>query len=212
MTKSQPPPNMELGLVVEGHGEVEAVPILVRRLGLERDVPVYISAPTPVRVPRGKLLNVPGELERAIELAGPTSSRGALLVLIDADEDCPAQLGPDLLARVERVAGGRFPVAVVLAKTEYEAWFLASAESLRGERGLRDDLLPPAAPEDIGAAKAWLTQHNNGPSSYRETLDQPALTSLFDMAAARERSPSFDKFCRELDRLLKLTNAITEKP
>jgi hypothetical protein len=36
---------------------------------------------------------------------------------------------------------------------------------------------------------------------YREVLDQPALTALFDLSAAR-RADSFDKCFREVERLL----------
>ena len=38
--------------------------------------------------------------------------------------------------------------------------------------------------------------------SYRPTADQAALTALFDMVAARERSPSFDKMWRAMIALL----------
>lgn len=34
------------------------------------------------------------------------------------------------------------------------------------------------------------------------TVDQPAMTSHMDLHLARERSPSFDKLCRELERRL----------
>jgi hypothetical protein len=37
---------------------------------------------------------------------------------------------------------------------------------------------------------------------YSETLDQPALAAVFDLEAARQRCPSFHKFCRDVERLL----------
>lgn len=43
-------------------------------------------------------------------------------------------------------------VSVVIAKKEYEAWFLAAAKSLAGQRGLSDQLDPPLDPESIGGA------------------------------------------------------------
>lgn len=39
--------------------------------------------------------------------------------------------------------------------------------------------------------------------AYSETLDQPALTALFDIDQARS-ADSFDKFCRELQRIIYL--------
>ena len=192
---------MTLGMIVEGHGEVAAAPILVRRFGLERDDPVYIDVQSPVRVPRGKMTNVPGELERAIELAVPAIAGAALLVLLDADDDCPADLGPRLLHRARIAAAGRFPTAVVAAKIEYEAWLIAGAESLRGRRGLPADLTAPPDPESIVGAKAWLSRRIQG-GTYSEILEQPALTSALDIATARQRAPSLDKLCRDIDRLI----------
>jgi len=91
-------------------------------------------------------------------------------------------------------------VSVVLAKCEFEAWFLAAAESLRGERGLGHDLVSPGDPEGIRGAKEWLRGRMTG-ATYSETLDQPALTARFDLDAAR-RADSFDKCFREIRRLL----------
>ncbi len=92
------------------------------------------------------------------------------------------------------------PLAVVLARSEFESWFIAAAESLRGRCGLPDDLEAPRDPEAIRGAKEWLGRHMR--RRYVETLDQPALTALFDLDAAR-RADSFDKCRREIERLLK---------
>jgi hypothetical protein len=89
----------------------------------------------------------------------------------------------------------------VLAYREFETWFLAAAQSLRGQRGLPSDLDPPDAPEAIRGAKEWLGK--NMPRKYRETLDQPALTNMFDLNTARQVD-SFDKCYREIMRLLYL--------
>jgi hypothetical protein len=190
-----------LSCVVEGDGDVEAVPLLIQRIAVEAcsDVIVRVVRPA-IRVPRNKLVKT-GELERAVDLAARRAgSSGATLVLIDSDDHCPAQLGPELQERAQAVRPG-FPISVVLAKREYEAWFLAASESLRGKRELQDDLSPPAAPESIRDAKGWLRNHMPDGRKYRETLDQPALTALFDFQAARV-SDSFDKCYREVVRLI----------
>jgi hypothetical protein len=80
---------------------------------------------------------------------------GGVLVLIDADDDCPAHLGPALLARA-REARSDVPVSVVLANREFEAWFLAAAPSLAGNCGL-GHVDPPGharVPVDIKMARA----------------------------------------------------------
>ena len=142
------------------------------------------------------------ELERAVELAARLVGRqGGILVIIDSDDDCPAELGPQLLDRA-RKARSDLPIGVVLAKREFEGWFLASAESLRGKRGLPDDLTPPADPESVRGAKGWIARQMIGGGTYSETLDQPALTAVFDLDQAAGRSGSFDKCLREITGLI----------
>jgi len=56
-------------------------------------------------------------------------------------------------------------------------------------------------PEAIRGAKEWLRDRHSC-ARYSETVDQPALTAIFDIQLARKRSPSFDKFYREVERCL----------
>jgi hypothetical protein len=112
-------PSLPIACIVEGHGEVEAVPILVRRIAERVDPTLYIQARRPLRITRSQLVRA-GELERAVELAARQVGRhGGILVLIDSDDDCPAQLGPQLLDRA-RKARNDLPIGVVLAKREFE--------------------------------------------------------------------------------------------
>jgi hypothetical protein len=141
-------------------------------------------------------------VEKAVErLTRQLRAPRGILILIDADTDCPAELGPTLL---ERARGARpdIPIGLVLAKREFEAWFLASIESLRGQRGISEDAAMTAGPEDVRDAKGRLTRMMVGSGAYHETRDQPALTAIFDMNLARKRSDSFDKCWREIERLL----------
>ncbi len=184
--------------IVEGHGEVRAVPELIRRI--LADLPVTVDRP--IRVPRATLLRKNSrELERTVEFAArKVRPTGAVLLLLDADDDCPKHLAPRLVRRIRAVVSD-VPVGIVLAKREYEAWFLAAAESIRGRRGLPGDLESPENPESIRDAKGWLATRMESTRSYSETTDQPALTALFDLEQAAGRSPSFDKLVRELRRI-----------
>ncbi len=86
--------------IVEGHGEVEAVPLLIRRVAAMVAPELQMRIPRPIRVKRDDVVKT-GQLERAIELAARQSgSTGAVFILLDAD-DCPAQLAPSLLLRVK---------------------------------------------------------------------------------------------------------------
>lgn len=188
--------------IVEGDGEVEAVPILIRRIAEVETPGVFPGVPQPNRVQRGRILK-PGEIERYVELAarqgGPD---GRILILFDADDDCPRDLAPRILRRATEVRSDR-RIQVVLAQREYEAWFLAAADSLAGNRGLRDDITAPGDPEAIRDAKGWLTGQMPRGRSYRETLDQPALTDGFDLERARRSAASFRKMWRAVTDLLR---------
>lgn len=191
--------------IVEGHGECEAVPILISRIAERYGATETLAVEHPIRRPRGTLLRS-GELESAVELAARrVAPDGAVLILIDSDDDCPAMRGPELLVRA-RAARQDLPIAVVLAKREYEAWFLASAQSIRGHRGLAADLVAPADPERVRGAKEWLAQRMSSGHTYSATLDQPALTRVFDLDAARQAG-SFDKCCRDVMRLIQECSA-----
>jgi len=191
---------LNLGSIVEGHGDVQAVPLLLRRLQQQWDPALHLNIRRPMRIGRYKLVKE-RELEGGIEaVARRLSTPRAILILIDAEDDCPKELAPELLARAE-TARSDIPVGVVFAKHEFEAWFLAAIESLAGRRGLPDELTPVRDPESIRDAKRYLARLMEGTHTYSETLDQPALTAVFDIALARQRSDSFDKCCREVERL-----------
>jgi hypothetical protein len=156
---------VHLGCVVEGDGEVQALPILVRVVAARIDPEVYVHIPTPVLVKRTRIDARFADFERAIEMAvAKIKAQGGILILLDSEGEPPCQLGPALQERARR-ARGDLPIAVVLAHRMFENWFLASAESLRGRRGLPADLQPPDQPETIHGAKDWLRQRMPPPVS-----------------------------------------------
>ena len=189
---------LRIGAVVEGHGEVKALPVLLHRIAKEWDPLQTLHITQITRAPTSSLKRE-GYLESEIEnLARKTGRNGGLFVLLDCDDDngCPKIDGPLWLNRA-RAARADMEIGLVLAYKEYEAWLIAAAESLRGHCGLSTDLSVPPAPEGIRGAKEWLSRHmpKNRPSA--ETTDPVALTRVFDMAAAR-RVSSFDKCYREI--------------
>jgi hypothetical protein len=122
--------------IVEGDGEVAAQPILVRRICAWLILDVQAAVSQPIRVRRDRFLNRDDEFRRHLLLAAAKSGdEGWLLVLLDADDDCPAELAPQVLERARAVVPHR-SVSVVLANREYEAWFLAAAPSLNLDRAV----------------------------------------------------------------------------
>ena len=181
--------------IVEGHGDSLAIRPLVDRVLAEFCPGAALNMTRPLRIPKGKLLKA-DELERVLRLAAGRlrTAEGGILILVDSDDDCPRDAGPALLDRARR-ALPTHRVEVVLAEREFEAWGLAAARSLRGWRGLPDDLDPPADPQGVQGAKEWLTARMGGAGAYSPTADQASLAATMDLREARAAS-SFDKFCR----------------
>ena len=80
--------------IVEGAGEVAALPILLRRINAWRTPDAHLQALPPIRVHRDRFLNRDDEFHRHLLLAAAKcGEKGWILVLLDADDDCPAELG-----------------------------------------------------------------------------------------------------------------------
>jgi hypothetical protein len=121
------------------------------------------------------------------------------MVVVDADDDLPCRLAPELLRRCRtEIHDDR--VTCILPRREFETWFVAGAASLSGHLDTGEI---PNDPERQGVGKAWVQRRFRG-VRYSETIDQAKLASAFDLIECRNRSPSFDKLCRELERFLAL--------
>ena len=191
---------MPVACIVEGHGEVEALPVLLDRLSAWLLPEGYRAvARPPLRTRKDRFLNKDAEFDRFVGLAGSKAgAEGSVLILLDADDDRPAELGRDVLERARRLLPN-LPVSVVIANREFEAWFLAAAASLdepdafESSRWTGDD---PEAPRNAKGKLALCLGR-----SYREIQDQPAFASRMDLAAARLASRSFRKLCDDWTKL-----------
>jgi Domain of unknown function (DUF4276) len=185
--------------IVEGHGEVQALPVLLRRLASNIVPEIELHLNPALRVKVASFLNEDdGEyFEKYIELAARKAKawpKSCVLILLDCEDSCPAQLGPKIL---QRAINCRSDVTylIVLAHREYETWFLASAESLRGVCSLPVNLEPPQNAESIRNAKGWLSEKM--PTPYNEPEHQPRMTSEFDFDQARQ-THSFNRAYEKL--------------
>ena len=174
--------------IVEGRGDVKAVPILLRRVLHERMGKYHVVIKKP-KLAKGR----PGLSTRFEEFLGhakKTRGCAGILVLLDSDKDCPRELAAELALRA-RDSGVGIPIAVVCAKPEYENWFLASYEDFTGDA------------EEFGGAKTWLTTHRIQPGmAYKETFDQPRFSATMDIEAVFLASRSFRRLCSALKELV----------
>lgn len=177
-------PRFFIAPIVEGHGEVQALPLLLRRVAAEAKPSVELELNPALRVKPGSFFQDENYFRKYVELAARKAKAhpgGHVLILLDCEDECPGQLGPHILKRAQDCRSD-VEFIVTLAKREYETWFLAAAQSLRGVCGLPMDISPPDKPESIRDAKGWLSQKMG--ITYNEPEHQPRMTSCFDFKTA----------------------------
>ncbi|MBX3226791.1 MAG: DUF4276 family protein [Labilithrix sp.] len=190
---------MRTYVLVEGHGETDAVTNLLSRLAQER-APTLLPFASPIRVPG---ISSDENVVRHLELVRPKKDAKALVLLRDDEDGCPKRDAPPLGDKL-RAQGLPFPSAAVLAYREYESLFLPCIELMAG-RALdgRPGLLPEARYEgDFEArrgVKEWLTSQMPRGRRYKPTVDQLPLTRMVDFDVVRTKGlPWFGSLERAL--------------
>ena len=186
-------------VMVEGQGEKDAVQNLITRLWTDLGLPqTHWSEPWRYSSSKTK--------EHVIQACNRLRRRGdvaALLVLRDADDDCPKTLGPEM-AQWLRAENLPFPSAAVLLCREYETLFLPCLASMGGTPLPRasDEKTPGMSfshdYERRRGVKELLRKHL--PSKrYKPTLDQLMLTRSINFNDIRSSGlPSFGTLERAL--------------
>ena len=168
---------LRIAPIVEGQGEEASLRTLLQRMGSEL-FDAYIEVSQPIRGKRMKLVQL-GELERSIGLAlrrlreVKSEDPEVVLVLLDADNDLPCQLGPAILDMARAVRSDT-DVFCVIANIEYETWLIAGADSLGDYLDLSQDRELPRNPEARRLGKAWIQQRFRKRPRYSPTAHQPA--------------------------------------
>ena len=192
--------------IVEGDGEVAALPVLLRRVGSWLSPEMHFQVAPPIRVRRNRfLINRDDEFRKKLELAAlKCGQSGCIMILLDADDDCPMGLGKQILERAQHIVPHQ-RVSVNLANREYEAWIIAAAASLDGQRGFSFAGGNTRDPESIRGAKEWLSERMAN-KKYHEMVDQPAFSARMDLQQALENSRSFRKLCSEWSKNMEIIN------
>jgi hypothetical protein len=196
--------------IVEGQTEVGCIERLLQRIWTELlTALIRLQVLPPSRGKRDAQVNPDGpdlaekigeaHAKLAQRLRRDPSGRGLLLLLLDAEGDCPANLGPQLLEAARRIRGD-VDISCVLAKRMLENWIVAGASTLAGVNELPDPL-PARDQFEKRSGVAWLgaqLRSRNKSRKYKKTADAEAIVHAMDLKECQANAPSFEKLCREL--------------
>ena len=188
-------PPKRLVLFVEGQGDRDAVPVLVKQLLTDLaawsdlfldEQPFVVGSIAELTADNGK-----GWIAK-LGAARKRPKLGAVLLIQDGDLElirkepfCAAVFAARLADWAKQAgAGSLFSLAAVFACMEFESWMLACAECLAGaplpdgRPGIRPGATAPAGDLELHPrnAKGWLDQQMD--AGYKPTRDQQPLTQL----------------------------------
>ena len=167
--------------LVEGHGEVEAVPVLLSRLG--QHLGVHIPWAATLRWKNIHLwdtgLGGRGGLSQGLEFLRYKRNVGGVLVLRDEDDECPRRVAPEI-ATLIRNLDLPFKTAVTLLHPEYEVLFLPCMHRMQGLGFPTHARWAGANWESRRDIKGWLSNQLPRGRSYKPTTNQKPMTRFID--------------------------------
>jgi len=199
--------------VVEGDGEERALPLLLRRLLQEHLNEYGFTIAKPKNARGCGRLTAENGIERYVLHALKEPDCVGVFVLLDNDaarglykrgdleDDCAPCFAHYLAERVQAIRPS-CPVVVVVARWEYEAWLLASLETVGPVVGLPENLAYAGDVEAIQAAKGQIETYMPPGQKYLETRDQVRMTANLDFARVRARSRSFRRLENALGQII----------
>ena len=95
--------------IVEGHGDVAAVPVLLRRLVDVAQAWDEVRIGVPIRCKRSQLVNQ-AQLSKRVRVARLREDCGAVLIIFDSDDDCPVELAAQVREWAVAEAGHEVPL------------------------------------------------------------------------------------------------------
>lgn len=189
--------------IVEGDGDIAAVPILVRRI-LEHHGIFDVKVLHPHR--RGELVKVRSNFERFFKAA--LEEQAPILWVVDYDVagcDCVVQDRHSLSSLAGQIRPG-WPIEFAFMVREFETLFLADpAASRKVLKRIPDSCAFPDNPEHIRDAKGWLSQAMPKGFAYKPTVHQDKIVHALNLDSLRTTSPSFAHLERAVLRLIDAT-------
>ena len=193
----------KIHLIVEGQGDAQAVPLLVRRLLAEHGLH-HVQTTSP---------QISGGLDKARKrfvdyLRYGLKNECPILWVLDCDDKvdgqhgCPVAHARDLHNLVAQLSLETMPaIEFALFSREFESLFLAEQQALKSYYGLAPDKAIPEGASRRRDAKGEISRLLPKSSAYKETVDQAKLASRLYLAICRDVSRDFVHFESALLRL-----------
>lgn len=176
--------------IVEGHGEIPAVPILIRNILAAQGIHDVQLLPA---WRHGEYPSVAKKFDNIFLAA--IKENAPILWVMDFDSkvhDCPVKEAQNLLVRAEALRPG-WPIKIAFLSKEYETLFLIDETATRKVFPDIPTKTPfPENPENIRGAKEWLSKARPSPgSAYKETVHQAKITAHLNLDLLRAHSSDF---------------------
>ncbi|MHA1652978.1 MAG: DUF4276 family protein [Candidatus Thorarchaeota archaeon] len=205
---------LRLGIIAEGDkNSAEAVREIVRLIlqDISERCPIarIIQVAGPIATgSKSKLLR---KLEAHVQLCLRKREAQGILIVYDADDECPKDEAISLANKISTWSVGA-PVAIAIAQREFEAWLIASIDSIAGKHlegcnGIRRGVSFGGTPDTIADPKEWLSQHlQQRPGrpfrKYKETKHAREMSKHVDVTLATKRSRSFRRLVHAVEQVV----------
>lgn len=184
--------------IVEGHGDVAAIPTVIGKIGGWLEEPLFVA--NPIRAGSWGAIKKAGGLEKLVRLAASRPECTKVVVLTDLDDGCPVTERAEVEARrAELVSELNILIEICFCIREFEAWILSSLDQIAARLDDLTNVSTEVSLEDNSAfrdAKGRLRRLL--PDGYSESADQGRLVRGLDPSVLYARDRSFRRFVKAI--------------
>lgn len=186
----------EILLVLEGYGDVQAAPVLVRRVLGE----LHGIFPSTIETHRrGGLAHLRANdwaHFRRFLLTAFTEHMPVLWMVDNDNGICARTLLQEMYRHAQSV-GIQQRLAFCFWYREYETMFLYDPEGVSRKLSIQNFSVPEE-PDNLRASKEFISRAMPSGYAYKETINQSQLSAVIDLALVRSRYKSFQHLERAL--------------